>query len=621
MTAREDTVLAPTDPSVADENDWWEFSLTDVKVLRPGKMLYANLLDASDDNPLQVIGCLEQVREDEEHLVLNHDYLSKRIVIDDVTHYAYGQTEDKTIEIWVAGKAGWYDISPAKGYLPTFNRMVQSIDLLYFLVDRHQQGRRQLKPTVRELCEQYIYHTHGVCEDRAQSAEVFKEHGPFLLRCMIRDEEDVEWKKTNIFNHLRRQCRVRFVFLPQPNRIHAYMIPIQEAYDQIMEEVSSSSADEAQDEPEAATPRRDSAAIAKSQTDAIYQLLKELRDEGQLAKRRLHIDLLQERLASRYSLADKDGAQKIIAARATAVLELMDAEEGFRWYRYVIHRELKQAASTNTPLPPALLTPLRVEPSSDEDSGRVRKSVLRPKATSKTLKGKRNKDAIANQESKESDADDDDDEDVLDEMDTPSKTRGHELIRDPFSSAKTRTRSILSDSGPAASLMKQLFQDTVQTPKTPVLSDANNDTSDYSALPTTGDTDLESDDIWTCLMPECTKIIAMKSGDERKKLIEAHATEHDWKTQMRVELVESERRLHSAFPVTNLMEYLVNQHYQQMRIAFPELYEGDNQRNGNGATEHPQSPSNNGDSVTTPKSQRPSAKKQKLTPADVNGDT
>ncbi|KAJ5832622.1 hypothetical protein N7474_000933 [Penicillium riverlandense] len=617
MTAREDTVLAPTDPSVTDENDWWEFSLTDVKVLRPGKMLYANLLDASDDNPLQVIGCLEQVREDEEHLVLNPDYLSKRIVIDDVTHYAYGQTEDKTIEIWVAGKAGWYDISPAKGYLPTFNRMVQSIDLLYFLVDRHKQGRRQLKPTVRELCEQvsrvfvcclarpltpsqYIYHTHGVCEDRAQSAEVFKDHGPFLLRCMIRDEEEVQWKKTNIFNHLRRQCR---------------------AYDQIMEEVSSSSADEAQDEPEVSTPRHDPAAIAKSQTYAIYQLLKELRDEGQLAKRRLHIDLLQERLASRYSLTDKDGAQKIIAARATAVLELMDAEEGFRWHRYVIHRELKQAASKHTPLPPALLTPLlALEPSSDEDSGRVRKSVLRPKATSKKLMGKRNKDAAANQEAKESDADDDE-EDAPDEMNTPSKTRGHELIRDPFSSAKPRTRSILSDTGPAASLMKRLLQDTVQTPTTPILSDTNNGTSDLSSLPTTGDSELESDDVWTCHMPECTKTIVMKAGDERKKLVEAHATEHDWKTQMRVELVESERRLHSAFPVTNLMQYLVNQHYQQMRTAFPELYEGDNQRNGNGTIEHALSPSDNGDAETTPKSQRSSAKKQKLTPADVNGHT
>jgi hypothetical protein len=68
MTSREETVLAPTDPSITDENDWWEFGLTDVKVLKPGKMLYANLLDATEQNPVQVIGCLEPLREDQEHL-------------------------------------------------------------------------------------------------------------------------------------------------------------------------------------------------------------------------------------------------------------------------------------------------------------------------------------------------------------------------------------------------------------------------------------------------------------------------------------------------------------------------------------------------------------------------
>lgn len=68
MTSREETVLAPTNPSVTDENDWWEFSLTDVKVLKPGKMLYANLLDATEQNPVQVIGCLEPLHEDQEHL-------------------------------------------------------------------------------------------------------------------------------------------------------------------------------------------------------------------------------------------------------------------------------------------------------------------------------------------------------------------------------------------------------------------------------------------------------------------------------------------------------------------------------------------------------------------------
>lgn len=183
MTAREETVLPPIDPSITDENDWWEFTLTDVKVLKPGKMLYANVLEASDENPVQVIGCLELKKNQERlgaysitvtligtpgarlsrkgavcsflhYLVLDRDNASKRIIIDDVTHYAYGQTEDRSVEIWVAGKAGWYNISPAKGYLPTFNRMVQAVDMLYFLMDRHLSRRKQLNPTFKSLCEQ-----------------------------------------------------------------------------------------------------------------------------------------------------------------------------------------------------------------------------------------------------------------------------------------------------------------------------------------------------------------------------------------------------------------------------------------------------------------------------------
>lgn len=58
---------------------------------------------------------------------------------------------------------------------------------------------------------QYVFHTHGDCETREQSAEVFAEHAPFLLRCMMEADEDdggVDWKKTNVFVHLRRQFSV-----------------------------------------------------------------------------------------------------------------------------------------------------------------------------------------------------------------------------------------------------------------------------------------------------------------------------------------------------------------------------------------------------------------------------
>ncbi|KAJ5932373.1 hypothetical protein N7516_006862 [Penicillium verrucosum] len=575
MTSREETVLAPTDPSITDENDWWEFGLTDVKVLKPGKMLYANLLEATEQNPVQVIGCLEPLRENQEHLVLNPDNPPKRIIIDEVTHYAYGQTEDKSIELWVAGKAGWYDIiSPAKGFTPTYNRMVQAIDMLYFLVDRHQQGKRQINPSFRSLCEQYTYHTYGSCETREQSAEVFAIHAAFLLRCMIQGDADVEWKKTNVFVHLRRQFN--------------------DDYNRLMEELSPSeeSESEPQEEPEVATPRHQPVAISKSQAEAIYQLLKDLREEGHLAKRRLHIDLLGERLAERFSFNNED-AQKIIAIRASAVLEMMD-EEDFRWPRYVIHRELTHASTKSAPLPAALLTPLdsQEESSDDERYGRTQKSVLRPKVHTVS-----NKQTIeSNDEEDQEDTDEIDDIEEIEEIQTPSKTRGHELIRDPFSATKPRTRSFVSasSSGAGSSLMKSLFKDNVKKDKlqTPPVSSSpshqklltpeRDPTPDMPQEIEEESVD-ETSDTWTCRMPGCEKVISTTDRIERKKLIGDHAGEHEWETQMKVELMESEKRMHSSFPVNNLMQYVVDAHVLQMRAAFPEFYSAGKE---NGATQN-----------------------------------
>ncbi|KAJ6102648.1 hypothetical protein N7486_005075 [Penicillium sp. IBT 16267x] len=571
MTAREELVLPPIDPSISNENDWWEFSLSEVKVLRPGKMLYANLLEANENNPVQVIGQLD-LKPNQEHLVLDPDTLSKRIIIDDVTHYAYGQTEDRSVELWVAGKAGWYQISPAKGYLPTFNRMVQAVDMYYFLMDRHQLGKKQLNPTFKNLCEQYVFHTHGDCETRENSAEVFAQHGPFLLRCMIEDDEDMDWNQTNVFIHLRRQFK--------------------DEYKAIMDRLSPQSENEEdEDEPEATTPRHNPAAIVKSQTDAIYQMIQELKEEGHLAKRRLHLDLVSERLSERYSFS-KENAHKIITARAGTVLEKLDEDEtsGAKWSRYVIYRELTHAASQPEPLPPGLLTPLQPLEDSSDDEGltRTQVSVLRPRsaAVSAKVMGKRNRNVTANQQTTEADNEDndDDDADAMSDIETPSKTRGHELIRTPLAAAKPRTRSFIAKSGPAASLLNML-QETTQTPTT-LASTMSIERSDIGGIPPlpelNGHSGLESElvpeptpqsepETWSCRMAGCPKLITTK-GAERQKEIEDHAGEHDWETQMRVELVETEQRMHSALPVSNLMKYLISQHYQQMREAFPEVY-------------------------------------------------
>lgn len=344
--------------------------------------------------------------------------------------------------------------------------------------------------------------------------------------------------------------------------------------------------DEDEEMPLVSTPRHDPGAISKSQADAVYQLIHELKDEGHLAKRRLNFDLVIERLSTRYSLS-KDDARKIIDARSSAVLEKLDEEdqEGetrFKWSRYVIHRELSEAASKHTSLPPSLLTPLALlDDSSDEELGRTQKSVLRPKnaSVSNKVMGKRHRSTTANQQNVESDDDDEDDDDTrMEDIDTPSKSRGHELIRTPLASEKARPKPNFKNTNTgsaAASLLKSVLSaDPAHTPATTAPS-TGQWTSEVSIVNAP-----DESETWACRMPGCATVLTSK-GLERRKQIEDHAGEHDWEVQMRVELVETERRMHSTMPVSNLMKYLVGQHLQQKRTAFPELYPVEN-GNGNG---------------------------------------
>jgi hypothetical protein len=376
-----------------------------------------------------------------------------------------------------------------------------------------------------------------------------------------------------------------------------------------MEEHSSKSEDEdTQNETEVSTPRHDPAAVAKSQVDAIYQMITDLREEGHLAKRRLHLDLLTERLADRYSFS-RENTGKIITARAGAVVERLDEEDtpGFRWSRYVIHRELAHAATQDSTLSPGLMTPLQpIEDSSDDEHlGHTQKSVLRPKMNSVVsgkVMGKRHRNAVVNKDVDGSEASEPEEEDEamedMEDVDTPSKSRGHELIRTPLATAKSRGRSLLPSSGSAtSSLLKSVLSS--EPPQTPSLfTNAHGDTLTSHPLAELN----KISDIWSCRMPGCSKTISTK-GDQRKEEIEAHATEHDWEAQMRIEIVEAERRMHTTMPVSNLMQYLLNQHIAQMRSAFPEKYPA-TMENGksNGATEHAET-NQNGDSETLPNGQ------------------
>lgn len=65
-TYTEDRVLQPLDPPPADVNAWPDFALTEVKIFYQGTGKYADLLEASEDVPLCVLGELAPLDEEQQ---------------------------------------------------------------------------------------------------------------------------------------------------------------------------------------------------------------------------------------------------------------------------------------------------------------------------------------------------------------------------------------------------------------------------------------------------------------------------------------------------------------------------------------------------------------------------
>lgn len=67
-TLPEDRVLKPLDPVPDDVNEWPEFVLKEAKIFHQGKGRYADLLQASRETPLCVLGELMPLDDDQDHL-------------------------------------------------------------------------------------------------------------------------------------------------------------------------------------------------------------------------------------------------------------------------------------------------------------------------------------------------------------------------------------------------------------------------------------------------------------------------------------------------------------------------------------------------------------------------
>ncbi|KAL1953988.1 hypothetical protein VTO42DRAFT_1874 [Malbranchea cinnamomea] len=549
MTTRIENVLKARDPTLTDENDWEEFSLTDVRVQIPGKSRYANLLSASDEYPVTVIGRLEIVEEDQESLVLDNNYRSKRVVLENVTHYAYGQHEDGEVGIWAAGHAGWFSISPSRGYKTMYNEMVEAIDLLYFIVDKHQARRRRKRrwnPKVDFLFQEYTKHTHGACEDAEDSAEVFYKHREFLITQMLRGKEGVDWPVTPIYAHLRQKF---------PDDFERLKTALQALSD------ASESDSESGSDPGNSTKDTNDTFEERAQADTIFEVILDMKESGLLSKRKLNIQTLAEALLKRYEMDSLDYALDLIRARARYIMEMMDNAQTstFDWSRKVIYNELKAATYLQglDTVGAAPLHPRRVEvgePSSvssdDSDDevpipkGRGRgvgKSLLRPKLSTVSAKGAGKRNRQSEPDMTDSDADFGR---VLSYEESPSKAHDDGLVHDAL--VNESVHSMASHSA-TSSLNFMKHHDKPEFTATMEIRNGGPPvtTNVHMDLPT---------DAWVCPVRGCGKTVLKANSKRSKEMIADHSLMHADDTKTKLDLVLSEHRLNVNASVTHLLE-------------------------------------------------------------------
>lgn len=567
MTTREELVLAHRDPTIEDENDWEEFILKDVKIYHQGKSRLATLLLATEEAPVCVTGLLQRLDEDQEHLgkpvtsqattsqwlicvvaVGQHDP-KKRIQLDHVTHFAYGQDEQGDVEIWAAGKAGWFEIVPSPRYEAIYAEMVEAIDLLYFLADNYRRPggkkRRNWNPKLKYLFEEYVEHTHGRCADVEEAAEVFYKHHTFLITQMLEGREGVQWALTLLCEHFAEKY---------PDEYEEIKGRLDNKDKPDSDEVDSFDAASAED-----TESSDSVDTSEEQAGIIYEVIMDMKDSGWLQRRALNMRTLAEYLHSRYDIGTVEDARGIISNRANLLLSRLKSAEDMDWTRRTLYKELRTAIEEDTTsldqLALRLRLPTDLNSFSDEDEsvpqiptpvrgrrGRNRKSVLRLAHANKSGKaaGKRGRKAIIEDNDAEDGEDPPETPITPSGIDTPSKSKGRQLIRDPLGQKTNGVPRSISNSRPPESPERSL-----SPPSSP-------DPSSQLQMPppplpngTTGDT-------WTCSVPGCGRTVAKMHSKRGKELIDDHGLFHAEDTQTKIDLVKTEMRFDR--PVGNLVQ-------------------------------------------------------------------
>lgn len=127
------------------------------------------------------------------------------IALHEVRSFAYGQFEDGGVQIWAAGQAGWFSISPSRRFKSTYLEMEEAVSILYFVADIYAV------PSTRTMAAEALFRLWAFRKQlqggEQEAAEAFYKHRRFLIDRMVQGKEGLVAAKVPLFKHFELKFR------------------------------------------------------------------------------------------------------------------------------------------------------------------------------------------------------------------------------------------------------------------------------------------------------------------------------------------------------------------------------------------------------------------------------
>ncbi|PSR76637.1 hypothetical protein BD289DRAFT_169346 [Coniella lustricola] len=208
----ESHVLKPAEAGVSSDL-WTCFVLNDAVVYHKtpsGELEIANVCSIDLEGPYVIRGQLDaDVRErDERNALLNIELADAYIEIPTSTMYAIAYP----VQVWAAGKSGWFEINPAPAYQPMYQTVCEGIELYYLIQFAYEEAQEAEEASKSKKASWFnrkieqLFLAYALKLGDGVFVEEVKErcrtHSAFLL-AHFHKATDFDWTKTSFMKWMK----------------------------------------------------------------------------------------------------------------------------------------------------------------------------------------------------------------------------------------------------------------------------------------------------------------------------------------------------------------------------------------------------------------------------------